>query len=161
MRIRVKIKFISCILALLASGCIENNKRAYSELEQENSQLLIQLDSLALRLDSIMNEQNSAQSYNNRADLLSESDVEYFAIRGLGNPVEVIKTDLIKNNKLIPVEGSLGGTMQFYKERIHVLNRQWVMAYFEDGHHAGEMLLEYKVGNNGNISWKVLTTRMM
>jgi hypothetical protein len=153
-----------CLIAygfvLLCSGCAENTKQAFNEVEQENARLLLQLDSLSLRLDSVLNAQSTPSS-GAQADILSESDIDFFRRRGLSHPVEDIKADLTRNSKLIPVKGSLGGAMQFYKERIHVLNRRWVLAYFEDGHSAGEMLLEYQVGTNGTISWKVLTTSMM
>lgn len=161
MLISIKNLIIASVFVLVFSSCSENNKRAYKQLEQENTRLATQLDSLSQRMDSVINEQSIAQLSGSRTDLLSESDIEYFRSRGLDNPVEDLKTDLSRNSKLIPVEGSLGGTMQFYKEKINVLNRQWVMAYFEDGHNAGEMLLEFKIGNNGIIAWKVLSTNMM
>ncbi len=70
-----------------------------------------------------------------------------------------LKTDLKKRKDLIPYKGVLGGTMGFYDEnRIHILNHQWVYAYFEDGHIGGEMLLEYDISEDGKINWKVIAS---
>jgi hypothetical protein len=75
--------------------------------------------------------------------------------RGLnGGPNQVI-ADLLKHNELIPFEGVLGGKMGFLKDKIFVISDKWVIAYFEDGHINGNMLLSYSV-TNGNISWKVI-----
>jgi len=46
--------------------------------------------------------------------------------------------------------------MRFFKDEIYVLTSKWVLAYFEDGHIAGKILLEYSVGDNGAISWQVI-----
>lgn len=67
----------------------------------------------------------------------------------------LIIDDLLKHNDLIPVQGVLGGTMAFLKEEIFVITDKWVIAYFEDGHIGGNMLLEYSI-SNGSISWGVL-----
>jgi regulator of replication initiation timing len=146
--------FISC-------SCSNSTEPADTSLAEENARLQLKLDSLRLRLDSLTNQQDYTQDARGGKDLLSESDIAFFKRKGVANPVEIIKTDLIKNNQLIPVEGNLGGTMQFYKEGIQILNRQWVLAYFEDGHSAGELLLEYTFTDTGDISWKVLSSRVL
>ncbi len=71
-----------------------------------------------------------------------------------GGPNEVIE-DLLKHRELIPYEGILGGTMAFWKNESFVISDRWVIAYFEDGHNGGRMLLQYNV-NDGIISWKVI-----
>lgn len=63
--------------------------------------------------------------------------------------------DLTKHSELIPYKGVLGGKMGFYKEDIFVISDKWVLAYFEDGHIGGNMLLEYSVKDE-NIFWKVI-----
>ena len=45
------------------------------------------------------------------------------------------------------------------KDRIRVLSDAWVYAPFEDGHIAGEAILEYAVTNSGQISWRVVRSR--
>jgi hypothetical protein len=161
MFIHVKKCLFTCLLFTAVSGCTEKNRELYEQLAQENSRLTTQLDSLRMHLDSQLNVRDSALIAGNYSDLLNKSDLSYLEAKGLKNPVAAIKADLIRNNSLISVQGSLGGTMQFYKERIHILNRKWVLAYFEDGHNAGEMLLEFTVDSNGTISWKSLTTSLM
>lgn len=86
---------------------------------------------------------------------LSSFDIKQLKKKGLSDPVQDIVSDLKKHNELIPYEGTLGGTMKFYGDNtIWVLTNKWVLAYFEDGHNAGYLLLEYDVLNNGEISWK-------
>jgi hypothetical protein len=77
----------------------------------------------------------------------------------IDNLISHLKKDLINRNDLIPYQGVLGGTMGFYDEnRIHILNHQWVYAYFEDGHIGGEMLLKYDISGDGKINWKVIAS---
>jgi hypothetical protein len=77
--------------------------------------------------------------------------------KGLADPVHDIVTDLMHHSELIPYEGVLGGTMSFYSEdTIHVLTTRWVLASFEDGHIGGNMLLEYRVSSDGEITWSVI-----
>ncbi len=85
---------------------------------------------------------------------LSESDIQRLQRKGLRNPESDLMNDLNrKQSKLIPTEGVLGGTMAIRDSRI--LNDRYAMAYYEDGHKGGYMLLKYEV-NNGTITWKVI-----
>lgn len=71
------------------------------------------------------------------------------------SPADLI-LDLQDREELIPFEGVLGGVMNFPDPHwIHVLTPRWVLAYFEDGHVAGEAFLEYRI-ENGRITWKLL-----
>ena len=75
---------------------------------------------------------------------------------GFTGQLKDIVADLKKRSELIPYKGIMGGTMGFYSDNdIHVLTDQWVLAYFEDGHISGYMLLRYDT-NEGTISWKVI-----
>ncbi|MCF7805542.1 MAG: hypothetical protein K9N46_14090 [Candidatus Marinimicrobia bacterium] len=87
---------------------------------------------------------------------LTEYDLRQLREKGLVNPVEALKTDLMNSAELIPEEGVLGGTMHFYPDQIYVLSSKWVLAYYDDGHTAGELLLEYKVSPTGEIAWNVI-----
>lgn len=85
---------------------------------------------------------------------LSESDISRLEKKGLRNPEVALKNDLMKKqSSLIPVKGSVGGTMTI--RDIRILNDSYALAYFEDGHNGGNLLLKYTVAN-GTISWKVL-----
>ncbi len=76
--------------------------------------------------------------------------------KGFNGKLKDVTDDLIQHPELIPYDGVLGGTMGFYfPEDIHVLTDKWVLAYFEDGHISGYMLLEYTI-NNDSISWRVM-----
>jgi hypothetical protein len=90
-------------------------------------------------------------------DNLSKQDIAAFKIKGLANPAEDLKKDLIKNAKLIPSKGTLGGSMGFYSEKdIKILSSKWVIADFDDGHNSGKMLLRFDVPRKGKITWKVI-----
>ena len=85
---------------------------------------------------------------------LSESDIQRLKRKGLKNPESDLLNDLNrKQRQLIPVTGTLGGTMAIRDSRI--LNDRYAMAYYEDGHNGGYMLLKYEV-SNGSITWKVV-----
>ncbi|NBB90639.1 MAG: hypothetical protein GVY23_05465 [Spirochaetes bacterium] len=72
-----------------------------------------------------------------------------------------LKGDLMDREELIPFEGQLGGTMDFYEpESIHILSDRWVYAEFTDGHVQGGMLLEYTFEPGGEVSWRVLEARL-
>jgi len=74
---------------------------------------------------------------------------------------ERLKRDLMDREDLIPFEGRLGGTMDFYTaDAIEVLSDSWVYAQFDDGHVQGGMLLEYSVGADGEINWRVIEARL-
>lgn len=73
---------------------------------------------------------------------------------------EKLFEDLKERTDLIPYEGQLGGTMFFpSEEMMWLLVHPWVLAYFEDGHSAGYLLLEYK-HRDGEITWEVLLSQL-
>ncbi len=85
---------------------------------------------------------------------LSASDLK---IKDIEDPIGYLRKDLMSRPDLIRYQGVLGGTMGFHDENnIHVLNHRWVYAKFDDGHIAGEMLLEYAISENGKIKWSVI-----
>src|SRR5688572_17074474 len=85
---------------------------------------------------------------------LSEADISRLEKKGLENPEVDLKNDLTKKQAgLIPAKSTAGGTMSI--RDIRILNDTYAMAYYEDGHNGGNMILKYTVAN-GNISWKVL-----
>jgi hypothetical protein len=86
-------------------------------------------------------------------------DIQAMKQKGLKDPVADIIADLRQHRELIPYKGVLGGTMNFYDDsKIWVLTKKWVLAYFEDGHVAGYLLLEYEVSQGGKISWKTVAS---
>jgi len=89
---------------------------------------------------------------------LYDHDIQDLKKKGLANPVQDIISNLMGHNELIPYKGVLGGTMGFYEKGIRILTNKWVLAYFEDGHIGGYLLLEYKVSNDGTITWKRISS---
>ena len=88
---------------------------------------------------------------------LTIDDIAELKKRGLKNPLSDLRNDLTQRAKLIPFKGVLGGKMGFYdRDAVHILNRQWALAAFDDGHVTGQALLKYDVASNGTISWRVL-----
>ena len=88
---------------------------------------------------------------------LSQWEIQNFQQKNLEDPEEEIRQDLFNKPELIPIEGVLGGTMGFHSpENIELLNGQWALATYEDGHIMGQMLLKYEVSNNGEICWEVM-----
>ena len=86
-------------------------------------------------------------------------DIRAMQKKGLKDPVNDIVSDLKQNGKLIPYQPSMGGTMNFYDAgKIWILTGKWVLAYFEDGHNGGYVLLEYEVAADGKIIWKILAS---
>ena len=79
-------------------------------------------------------------------------------LTGWENPLSVLRDDLISKPEIIPVDPVLGGTMGFYdREGIRLLNDRWAIAWFEDGHIGGYLLLEFGIEKE-KIDWKVLST---
>jgi cell division protein FtsL len=88
-------------------------------------------------------------------------EIEELKKKGLKDPVADLVADLQDQPELIPHEGVLGGTMAFgFPEKIHVLTEHYVLAYFEDGHIGGWMVLEYSVARGGRISWRVVDSHL-
>ncbi|WP_026464122.1 hypothetical protein [Adhaeribacter aquaticus] len=91
---------------------------------------------------------------------LSTSEIENLKGKGLKNPNEDLKQSLIKNQQnLIKVNGSVGGTMNI--REVQILNNRYALAYFEDGHIGGYMMLRYEVKSSTDISWQVLDQYIM
>ncbi len=60
-------------------------------------------------------------------------------------------------HELTGLEGVLGGTLGFYsREEIQVLNDRWVLAWYEDGHIGGELLLKYTIDEEREVHWTLL-----
>lgn len=127
----------------------EQLAQARKQLESTQTQLEI----TQTRLEQNQQEENTPQP----STLISSWMVDLLKRQGLDDPLQDIVSDLMQHPELIPYDGVLGGTMGFYSpEGIHVLNTRWVMAYFEDGHISGQMLLRYQITDDVRIEWEVL-----
>ena len=129
-----------------------------SDMQELTSWVNMQNEQLE-EIDALLDEAESrAQSIGeNRSSAITLPDYELRMLRGKGleNPVQDLKADLMANPNLIPYDPVLGGTMSFYSASdITILPGGWVYAIFEDGHVNGAVLLEYEV-SEGNITWNV------
>ena len=109
------------------------------------------------RIDSLERTLEELRVVKEVPPFLDERQIKNLRKKGLDDPVKDLREDLMEDPDLITQEGVLGGTMGFYfSEGIHVLNERWVLAYFEDGHVGGAMLLRYDVLPGGDIKWEVI-----
>ena len=86
---------------------------------------------------------------------------EVYERYGITNPEQVLKKDLMKRKDLIPWKGIMGGQMAIYNENlIWFMAPNWCLAYVEDGHIGGYMLLEFRIQKE-RISWKLLEAQLI
>ena len=86
---------------------------------------------------------------------LSASEIERLKAKGLQNPEVDLKADLTEHQQdILQQKGTLGGTMAI--RDIQILNERYALAYFEDGHRGGYLLLRYDIKPTNRISWVVL-----
>jgi hypothetical protein len=91
-----------------------------------------------------------------RTHQLQEEDRQFLISKGLQDPIHDLVKDLMKHNELIPCKGTVGGTPGFYDtNRIAVLNKDHVIADYDDGHVEGTIELSFIV-SNGVVSWTVV-----
>ncbi len=85
---------------------------------------------------------------------ISNSELARLQQRGFTNPEVDLRDDLINKQGMLLPRGSLGGTMAI--REVKILNDRHVLAYFEDGHNGGYMLLRFSIEPDKRITWKVL-----
>ena len=144
---------IFLVYLILSSGSQDKIHLLESKMagmEEFNSLLKHRNDSLSLLIRE-MRISNAVPPF------LDRKQVEELVKKGLQNPVEDLRDDLVADPELIGTSAVLGGQMGFYlRDGIHILNKRWVFAYFEDGHIAGAMLLRYNIDQESNIEWEVI-----
>jgi hypothetical protein len=148
---------VTAVAILLSVLLLARNAAHRADLlaiQAERDQLTAQVADLRARC-----EQYQKQALN-LPGLLSW-EIEELKKKGLKNPVADLVADLQRHPELIPHEAVLGGTMAFgFPEKMHVLTKHHVLAYFEDGHIGGWMVLEYSVARGGRITWRVVDSRL-
>ncbi|MHA6248889.1 hypothetical protein ACXYMU_13180 [Pontibacter sp. CAU 1760] len=145
------------VQATEAEGRLAIADNEVAEIDQELDQKDMAVDSLedmVLAPDTMGLVPPGGAAFVDELGSLSESDIQRLQQKGLRNPETDLMNDLNRNQKrLIPAEGTLGGSMAIQDSRI--LNDRYAMAYYEDGHTGGYMLLKYSV-SNGRITWTVV-----
>jgi hypothetical protein len=143
------------VLSGLISGCQldspdptkdpQSNEFALAALESEVDSLRAVLYDLYLRPP--------------REHPISLSGLISLRRHGFEDPAEHIISDLCKHPEIIPHEPILGSTsMHFWEKEAFVLSDRWVFAYFEDGHYGGYGIFEYRIDEDGAISWESVVT---
>ena len=167
-RVCIVLGLFLCLATAVFAGLWIRAERRYEDLRittrQRNETSGVLSDSLRLvngRLFAVEALQKfwygSAQAAAaNQRMLLGDSEIRKLKKLGLTDPVRQLRQDLVAHPELIPYKGVLGGVMHFWEPRVALLSTRWVFAEFEDGHIAGNCLLEYSVSPGGHVSWKLL-----
>jgi len=133
-----------------------SNRQKITDLTQnltDNSSLLYENNRIIKEKTDSIKQYKVIERKFNQIDI-STSDRDYLKELGIKDPEKELFNDLNKQKKIIPYEGILGGTMKIYN--ILVINRKWVVAYFEDGHIGGKLMLQYKIKNDEKIEWELI-----
>jgi hypothetical protein len=138
------------LLLFLAAGLVASlfyNFRQRSEI----GSLQAQISDYVLR-EKILEKKNQSL----RQAIPPGPDWDQRISESVTNPREHVLEDLLSRRDLLPWEGVLGGTMKIHrKQDVWFLGPSWCMAYVEDGHIGGYMLLSYKIRKSG-IAWNLL-----
>ena len=145
------LKIAICFILLIVLVSCNENKRS----DEQTGMALSQSDSIRIlknKADTL-----SKQIKDLNEDLhywFSETESTGIKDKGITEPEKYITEDLFNNPKLIPYAGVLGGTMRFWK--VTLLGDRWAIAYFEDGHVGGRVLLKYTIKKDHTIKWTIL-----
>ena len=144
-----------CALIFLVYREISNRQKITNLTQNltDNSSLLYERGGIINeKTDSIKKYKLIERKFNQLE--ISISDRDYLKELGIKDPETELLNDLKKQKNIIPYKGILGGTMKI--RNILVINRKWAVAYFEDGHVGGKLMLEYKIKNDAKIEWKLI-----
>ncbi|HDQ92692.1 MAG TPA: hypothetical protein ENN89_01070 [Synergistetes bacterium] len=76
------------------------------------------------------------------------------------DPKTWLTENILSRDDLIPWEGVLGGTMKIYDpSSVWFIGPNWCLAWAEDGHIGGYMLLRFETGTS-EPSWRLIDTEM-
>jgi len=139
---------ILSLAVLVLAVKLNRSHAALQACEQESAALREQLD--------VANMAPLIQSRRMVQPSLSEFELHRLQRKGLRDPVFELLQDLTSRTDLVPAKAFFSGTMHILPGESYVLTDRWVLAGFEDGHVRGNLWLEYDVGQDGRISWRVL-----
>ncbi len=142
---------VAVSLTFVLPGCSANRS-----LLEENARLRTENESL--RKEIVLLNARNEDLVRSQPGLTRDERDEY-ARRGLKNPSEDIVEDLGGREELMPIKGIFGARPSFYSDaRMYILNSKWVFTTWNIGEKTGQQLLEYTVGENGKINWKIIDT---
>lgn len=88
---------------------------------------------------------------------LPESETLALRERGLKDPPVDIVCDLIENKGFILPKEYMGREIGFrFRNSVQILTSRWILADFDDGRLKGKVLLEFNIGDNGRIVWRII-----
>ncbi|MFP4164405.1 MAG: hypothetical protein ACLFQB_10960 [Chitinispirillaceae bacterium] len=152
---RIAFRKVLCVLAVAAVGGYAVYARfSIASLTHRQKQLEGRLDSLTRICTPSAPDTPSLPG-------VSRFEMNQLKKRGAEDLREQLFSSLQGRRDLIPHEGVLGGTMYFpSSDQFWLLVHPWAMVYFEDGHRAGYLLLEYRFDSPQNISWKLIHSQL-
>lgn len=126
---------------------------------RETDSRSIELDSLSTELARQQQINDSLQSLMNNSEMAAGFPI-YFGreFDTIPNPEEYIASALKQQKELIPLEGVLGGTMEF--RQVQVLTEDWVLAIYDDGHVQGKSIYEYELEPDGEIEFSEVISEL-
>jgi hypothetical protein len=92
--------------------------------------------------------------------LIDSDEVAELHDRGLADPIRQLVDSLEAHPEVISHPGVLGGSMGFYAKDIHILNKEWVYARFDDGHIGGSGVFAFDLGDDGRIRWHTVISSL-
>ncbi len=148
----IRLLSVSCLL--IVTGCSGGDGRPRAARAVVDSPRAA-TESVSTRVDPAAFAAAQRERRASKQHLIEDWQVADLKREGLTDPVPMLVADLERHPELIPYPGVLGGTMGFYDSTaIHVLDDQWVYAYFEDGHISGYGLFRYRILPGGRIQWR-------
>jgi len=92
---------------------------------------------------------------------IPQPDWEGLKKEGRTDPRGRLVEDLLARDDLIPWEGIHGGTMKIYDPSlVWFAGPRWCVAWAEDGHIGGFMLLRFEEDDDGNPQWRLLDSAL-
>lgn len=147
---KLKIHFLLAFLLVVLLGC--TNNEANEKLIEEVYRLQIENDSLTEVITK-----NTMKSENSETPqwYYPETDAKRLMESGVEDPKAYIKNALLEKPDLIPMDAVLGGTMRY--NNMQLLGDKWLIADFEDGHVYGKAIMEYTIGKNDEVDFKIIS----
>lgn len=134
------------IFVLIFQSCSSTDTERINLLEKENDDLKTKVDSLNQLLDE---EQTLSNDWFD-----SELIDSQFLHLGITRPKEFIAQSLREKQELIPIQGVLGGEMNF--DKIQPIGWDWVIADYHDGHVYGMALYKYQFNDVGELTFELI-----
>ena len=137
--------------ALLA-GCNQTDSNANVTAMKESAEKISKLTDSIKKLDE---QRIEALNFSLETNELAQ---QYFEDLKIENPSQIVVNALmemnVKDTKNPYIKSKSNGKFLFNK--IRILNEKWVICEFTDGELWGDLLLEYHIDGNQNVTFKAL-----